>query len=76
MRPPSIEVLHSPGCGSFATAADTARSVAAALAPGARVEVIDVVARPEHMDRFSGSPTVLVDGVDLEPWVRPRLGAG
>jgi len=71
-----IEILHSPGCGSWELAHRRVQDVAAALAPDAMVVARDVVQQPDHVLRLAGSPTVLVDGIDLEPWVLPRLGAG
>lgn len=71
-----IELLHSPGCGNVGQAEATVRAVIADLAVDAEVFVRNLVEQPEHIPRFAGSPTVLVDGVDLEPDARPRLGAG
>ncbi len=71
-----IELLHSPGCGNVGQAEATVREVVADLDVAADVVVRNMVEQPEHIPRFAGSPTVLVDGADLEPDARPRLGAG
>jgi hypothetical protein len=71
-----IELLHSPGCGGLGEAERTVRTVVSDLGVDAEVVVRNLVEQPDHIPRFAGSPTVLVDGVDLEPGREPRLGAG
>lgn len=64
----SVEVRMSPGCGHGQETIELVRQVLDALAPDARVEIV-TVATTEDAERlaFRGSPTVLVDGVDIEP---------
>ena len=74
-----IQILHTPGCGHTPETARLVRGVVARLAVDARVVLRDVardpVARdPVVMARFAGSPTVLVDGRDLEPDAAPVAG--
>jgi hypothetical protein len=71
-----IELLHSPGCGGVDQAEETVRLVVAEQGIEAQVIVRNVVEQPDHIPRFAGSPTVLIDGVDVVPWIHPRLGAG
>ena len=63
---PEIEVLHTPGCGSTPPTQALVREVVASLAPEISVVLTDVTRHPEAMAGFAGSPTVLVDGRDLE----------
>ncbi len=55
--------------------AELVRGVLGQLAPDARVEIVEVRTM-EEAERlgFRGSPTVLVDGEDIEP--RPPAGVG
>ncbi len=71
----SIQVQMSPGCDHGRQTVELVRDVLGALAPDASVETIDVrsVEEAERLG-FRGSPTVLVDGVDIEP--RPPAGTG
>jgi hypothetical protein len=71
----SVHVQMSPGCGHGQQTIALVRDVLDQLAPDARVEIVDV-RTIEEAERlcFRGSPTVLVDGEDIEP--RPLAGAG
>lgn len=71
----TVQVQMSPGCGHGQQTVALVRGVVSRLAPGARVEIVEVRTR-EDAERlgFRGSPTVLVEGVDIEP--RPPAGAG
>ncbi len=72
---PTVQVLMSPGCGHGQKTLELVRRVLDELAPGARIEAITVatMADAERLG-FRGSPTVLVDGTDIEPG--PPGGAG
>ena len=63
---PVIEVLYFDGCPGAEPALSMARDVAARHT-GAEVRAVRV--EPENVDtaRFSGSPTIRVDGVDIAP---------
>lgn len=71
----TIQVQMSPGCVHGQQTVALVEDVAARLAPGARVAVVHVetVEDAERLG-FRGSPTVLVDGADLE--ARPPAGTG
>jgi hypothetical protein len=71
----SVRVQMSPGCGHGQQTVALVRDVLSQLAPDARLEVVDV-RTAEQAERlvFRGSPTVLVDGKDIEP--RPPAGVG
>jgi hypothetical protein len=68
-----IQVLFFAGCPNYKAAVDLVRSVA----PHATAEEVEV--RPnddvERM-RFLGSPTILIDGVDVEAGARARSDFG
>ncbi len=71
----SVHVQMSPGCGHGQQTVALVRDVLGRLAPDARVEIVDVRTM-EDAERlgFRGSPTVLIDGVDIEP--HPPAGVG
>ncbi|MBI3839925.1 MAG: hypothetical protein HY288_18540 [Planctomycetia bacterium] len=68
-----IQVLFFEGCPNYKTAIDLVRSVA----PNATIEEVEIKT-PEDAERmrFLGSPTILVDGVDVEPSARTRTDFG
>lgn len=65
----------SPGCGHGARALELVAEVVGESAPRAEVETI-TVATLEDAARWSfpGSPTVRVDGIDIDP--EPPTGVG
>ena len=69
---PSIEVLVTPNCPYAARAERLVREVAGSMVPGAEITWI-LVRDPAEAERlgFPGSPTVRIDGEDLE---RPEPG--
>lgn len=72
-----IEILMSPGCGHGARARELVAEVVRELAPGATVETI-TVATIEDATRssFRGSPTLRVDGDDIDPGAPANVGLG
>lgn len=72
-----IQVLMSPSCGHGARALALVTDVAAQSAPGAEIECI-TVATTEDAARWSfpGSPTVRVDGIDIDPHAPTGVGLG
>lgn len=68
-----IQVLYFQGCPNHKPAVDLIRSVT----PNAAVEEVEVTspADAERL-RFLGSPTILVDGIDIEPSARNRTDFG
>lgn len=76
-RAPQIELIFAPGCGS---AAPTEQMMGTFLEErGIDAEMtITLVAEPEDARRlrFLGSPTVRVNGVDVEPGADERLDFG
>jgi hypothetical protein len=72
-----IQVLMSPGCGHGERALKLVTDVVQENALGASVEVI-AVATLEDAARWSfpGSPTVRVDGLDIDPETPASVGLG
>jgi hypothetical protein len=72
-----VQVQMSPGCSHGQRTVALVEDVVARLAPGARVEVVNVetVEDAERLG-FRGSPTVLVNGVDLEAHRPAAVGLG
>lgn len=73
--PHTITVLHVPGCVGGAAALAVASGIADARAD---VAVSDVVIEDDATAvarGFRGSPTVLIDGRDLEPETEIPLGS-
>jgi len=61
-----VEVLSLPGCPGAEGALSMAREVGAALAPGTDVRDIRLTEAQASERGFPGSPTVLVNGRDIE----------
>ena len=72
-----VQVLSFEGCPNHEPAVALARQVIADLGADASVEAVEVqgVDDAERM-RFLGSPTLVVDGVDIEPCARSRTDFG
>jgi hypothetical protein len=69
----SIQVLYFEGCPNYESAVDLVRS----LAGNEAIETIEIRTQEEAVRRrFLGSPTILVDGVDVEPGARTRIDFG
>ena len=67
-RAPKIEFLYWEGCPSHPEALDLLQEVLAARGIDARVELREVTTQEEaEALRFPGSPTIRVDGRDVDP---------
>jgi hypothetical protein len=65
---PLIEVLSSPGCPNRDAAGALAVRVRDQLASAAEVHLVDILDQSAaEQARFLGSPTIRVDGRDIEP---------
>jgi hypothetical protein len=73
----TVQVQMSPGCGHGRQTVELVRQVLDDLAPEARMERIEVLTM-EDAERvgFRGSPTVLIDGVDIDPDLPAGVGLG
>ena len=72
-----IEVLYFNGCPNHALAVARVKQIAVGLGVQEKVEEIEVtsLAQAQRL-RFLGSPTVRVNGVDIDPSVRQRTTYG
>ena len=66
IAPPVVEVLSLPGCAGAAEALRLAGEIARALAPEAEVRDVRLTEQEARERGFPGSPTVLVNGRDIE----------
>lgn len=64
--PLAVEVLSLPGCPHVEETLRLAREVAAALVPGTEVRGLALTQAQARERGFPGSPTVLVNGRDIE----------
>lgn len=61
-------ILYSKGCGNTPPTVELVKKVAHELNVSIRIEMIPVKTREEAQElRFLGSPTVQIDGIDIEP---------
>ena len=72
-----IEILMSPGCGNGAKTQALVAEVLREHAPEAKAETI-LVTTLEDAERlgFLGSPSVRVDGKDVDPQAPANVGLG
>ena len=69
----TVQVLFFAGCPNHLAAVQLAKDVVARVAPHAHVEEVEVLDDEAAARlRFLGSPTIQVDGVDIEPEARTR----
>lgn len=72
-----VEVLFFEGCPNHKPAVELARDVARELGVSAEVEEVEVKSQEDvERLRFLGSPSINVDGVDVEPRARTRTDYG
>ena len=68
-----IRILFFDGCPHLPATQERVRDIAASLAPGQEPELLRIESADDaRRHRFLGSPTVQVDGVDIEPEARTR----
>lgn len=73
---PAVEILHTEGCLTLDDTAARVREVLERLAPDGSLTITDASKDADALDRYAGSPTVRVDGVDLEPQIPIAFWAG
>jgi hypothetical protein len=64
--PLTVEVLSLPGCPHVEETLARAKEVVSAVVPGAAVLDVRLSASEARERGFPGSPTVLVNGMDIE----------
>lgn len=68
-----IQVLHTPGCENYPRAVDAVRDAIHMAGLNVEPDEVEISAQDEaERLHFLGSPSVHVDGVDVEPAARPR----
>ena len=68
-----IDILYFEGCPNYASTLEIARDVVRDLGADAVVREVEVKSADDASRlRFFGSPTVQVDGEDIDPGVRGR----
>ena len=67
-----IDVLYFDGCPNHQPAVAVAKQIVAELRLDADIEEVEVGPEDAERLRFLGSPTVQVNGVDVEPSARSR----
>ena len=73
MRRPRVEILYLAGCPNHEPALALVERVAAELGVEPEIELVEVPdAESAAHHRFLGSPTVRVDGRDVEPGAEER----
>ena len=73
-RPMRIRVLFFDGCPNYGPTVDLVHRVVEVHQPNAVIERLEVASQDEaDRLRFLGSPTVQIDGVDIDPSVREKL---
>jgi hypothetical protein len=72
-----IEVLYFDGCPNHAPTVERVKQMAGDLSVQAKVEEIEVTSLDQAQQlRFLGSPTVRVNGLDIDPSARQRTNYG
>jgi hypothetical protein len=73
----AVQVQMSPGCGHGRQTLALVRAVLDELVPDASIELVEVVTLEDAARiGFGGSPTVLVNGEDIEPGPPAGVGLG
>ena len=73
MRRPQVEILYFDGCPNHEPAHELVEQVAAELGLQTEIELVEVAdAETATRLRFLGSPSVRVDGRDVEPGADER----
>ncbi len=72
-----IQVLYFDGCPHHAPTVALIKQVVATLGMDTQIEEVEVTSREDAVSkRFLGSPTVLVNGVDIDPRAHDRTDYG
>ena len=73
MKAPRVETLYFEGCPNYEATRELVERVAAEFELRAQADLVEVPdAKAATMMRFLGSPTVRVDGRDVEPGAEDR----
>ena len=73
MSRPRVEILYFDGCPNYLHARELVQEAAAELGLDARIELVEVEGADRVAElRFLGSPSIRVDGHDVEPGADAR----
>lgn len=76
-RSVQIRVLYSIGCASTPPTVELVKNIAQVLNIPVNMEMVVVGTQEQAQElRFLGSPTVQIEGVDIEPSARDSLAYG
>lgn len=72
-----VQILYFVGCPNHVPAVELVRSVASKVGNDISIEEVEVKQRDDVASlKFLGSPTILIDGLDVEPAARHRTDYG
>jgi hypothetical protein len=72
-----IEVLYFEGCPNYAPAMAMVREALDSLGRHDQIHEVEVRTQAEaEAARFVGSPSIRINGSDIEPWARTAKGFG
>ena len=72
-----IEVLYFEGCPNHAPALEMVREALNSLGRQDQIHEVEVRTRAEaETVKFVGSPSIRINGSDIEPWARTAKGFG
>jgi hypothetical protein len=72
MSAPRVELLYFDGCPNVEAVRELAQRVAAGAGVTLDLQLVEVTPKDVERRRFLGSPTVRVDGHDVEPGAEER----
>lgn len=77
LRPLQVTIAYTEGCGNTPGTREVVEQVATELAVPVELTMV-LVTTQEEAERFRlhGSPTVLVDGLDIDPAIRTNRDYG
>lgn len=68
-----VEVVTFAGCPHGGAALELARATVAELGVEAEIRLVDIAESETERSRFLGSPSIRVDGADVEPGAEHRI---
>lgn len=73
----NVQIFCTEGCGNTAPTVDLVKKVAQDLDISVNIETVTVDTREQAQElRLLGSPTVQIDGLDIEPSARDSVSFG
>ncbi len=73
----TIKLLHTDQCHIWKTALDELEAALAELGTPVSYQIVRIDSTEQaHQERFSGSPTITIDGVDVDPAARNLTNFG